>query len=296
MVTATTDVERGVLEIRPMSDREFRAFRDLIYNESGIHLAEQKRELLSARLARRLRVLGIDRYGDYLSLVRESVAERTEMFDRVSTNETQFFREPKQFEYLESAVLPGLVADGDAGRRPRSIRAWSAGCSTGEEPYSIAMTLIAALSGWEIEVLATDISTRALSHAVAGVWPVESVREVPRHHLERFMLRGVRSNAGRVRVTDALRSAVRFQRYNLHDEHAPDIGRFDLVFCRNVLIYFDRISRGRALRRICGKLDRGGRLFLGHSESLIGFARDIRAVAPSVYQLVPDSGEEGERR
>jgi chemotaxis protein methyltransferase CheR len=269
-------------ELVPMSDREFRAFRDLVYRESGIHLPEHKRELLTARLSRRVRTLGLLRFGQYLSLVEGEPQERVEMLDRLVTNETRFFREPAQFAYLETEILPRWSAEAAAGARPRRVRVWSAGCSTGQEPYSIAMTLLAQLEGWDVEVLATDLSSRALRQAIAGVWPIEKAAEIPEHHRKAWMLRGVRSQSGTMSAANALRAAIRFQRLNLHEE-LPELGAFDLIFCRNVLIYFDVASRTKAVARILTRLAPAGYLFLGHSESLLSSGLRLRPMAPSVY-------------
>jgi chemotaxis protein methyltransferase CheR len=269
-------------EIVPMSDREFRGFRDLVYRESGIHIAEHKRELLTARLSRRIRTLGMLRFGQYLALVESESQERVEMLDRLVTNETRFFREPAQFELLEKQLLPRWCAEAAAQTRPRRVRVWSAGCSTGQEPYSIAMTLLAHLEGWDIEVLATDLSGRALRQAMAGVWPAEKAAEIPEKYLKHYMLRGVRSQSGRIAATSAARAVIRFQRLNLHEE-LPELGAFDLIFCRNVLIYFDLASRTRAVARILTRLSPAGYLFLGHSESLLSSGLRLRPMAPSVY-------------
>jgi chemotaxis protein methyltransferase CheR len=271
-----------VSEIVPMSDREFRAFRDLVYRECGIHISEHKRELLTARLSRRIRTLGMLRFGQYLTLVEREAQERVEMLDRLVTNETRFFREPVQFSFLENEVLPRWTAEAAEKKRPRRIRVWSAGCSTGQEPYSIAMMLLARLEGWDIEVLATDISGRALRQAIAGVWPVEKSAEIPEAYLKAYMLRGVRSHSGTMSATDTLRGVIRFQRLNLHEE-LPELGVFDLIFCRNVLIYFDVESRTRAVNRILSRLLPSGYLFLGHSESLLSSGLRLRPMAPSVY-------------
>src|SRR5688500_1389094 len=171
-------------EIVPMSDREFRAFRDLVYRESGIHISEHKRELLTARLSRRIRTLGMLRFGQYLALVERESQERVVMLDRLVTNETRFFREPKQFDFLETQILPRWCAEAEQRARAKRVRVWSAGCSTGQEPYSIAMSLLAHLEGWDIEVLATDLSGRALRQAMAGVWPVEKASEIPEKYLK----------------------------------------------------------------------------------------------------------------
>jgi len=269
-------------EIVPMSDRELRGFRELVYRESGIHIPEHKRELLTARLSRRIRTLGMVRFGQYLALVESEPQERVEMLDRLVTNETRFFREPAQFEFLETTILPRWLAEAAEQGRPRRVRVWSAGCSTGQEPYSIAMTLLANLEGWDIEVLATDISGRALRQAMAGVWPVEKAPEIPEKYLKAYMLRGVRSQSGVMSACDAARAVIRFQRLNLHEE-LPELGAFDLIFCRNVLIYFDVASRTQAVTRILARLAPQGYLFLGHSESLLSSGRKLRPMAPSVY-------------
>jgi len=268
-------------ELVPLSDREFRGFRDMIYRETGIHIAEHKRELLTARLSRRIRSLGMHRFGDYLALVERESPECTEMLDRVVTNETRFFREPRQFEFLERSVVPRWRAEAAEGVRPKRVRVWSAGCSTGQEPYSIAMTLLAHLEGWDIEILASDISGRALRQAMAGLWPVDKASEIPEHCLS-FMLKGVRTQSGKMLADDRLRNVIRFQRINLHEE-LPEVGMFDLVFCRNVLIYFDVASRTKAVHRLLNRLVPAGYLFLGHSESLLSSGLRLRPVSPSVY-------------
>ncbi|HEV7765827.1 MAG TPA: protein-glutamate O-methyltransferase CheR [Thermoanaerobaculia bacterium] len=269
-------------ELAPMSDREFRGFRDLVYRESGIHMSDSRRELLIARLSRRVRTLGMLRFGQYLALVESEPHERVEMLDRIVTNETRFFREPKQFEFLESHIIPQWHAEAEKRLRPRRVRVWSAGCSTGQEPYSIAMTLLAHLEGWDVEVLATDLSGRALRQAMAGVWPAEKASEIPEKYLKAYMLRGVRSQEGRMTASHEARAVIRFQRLNLHEE-LPELGAFDLVFCRNVLIYFDVASRTRAVTRVLSRLAPSGYLFLGHSESLLSSGLRLRPMAPSVY-------------
>jgi chemotaxis protein methyltransferase CheR len=269
-------------EIVPMSDRELRGFRELVYRESGIHIPEHKRELLTARLSRRIRTLGMLRFGQYLALVESEPQERVEMLDRLVTNETRFFREPAQFEFLETQILPRWIAEASQQGRPRRVRIWSAGCSSGQEPYSIAMMLLAKLEGWDIEVLATDISGRALRQAMAGAWPIEKAAEIPEQYLKAYMLRGVRSQAGVMSASDAVGAVIRFQRLNLHEEF-PELGLFDLIFCRNVLIYFDVASRTQAVTRILSRLAPHGYLFLGHSESLLSSGRRLRPMAPSVY-------------
>ena len=177
---------------RSLGPRDFRSFQRLIHGEAGIFLSDVKRVLVEGRLARRLRELDLD-FGGYYALVERDAAERVRMLDCICTNETHFFREPRQFEFLESRVFPEWRALAEAGRRPRHVRVWSAGCSTGEEPYSVAMAFLARFppsSGWQIEIVATDLSTRVLERAAAAVWPVEKAGEIPAEYRKAFMLRG----------------------------------------------------------------------------------------------------------
>jgi chemotaxis protein methyltransferase CheR len=265
-----------------ISDEEFRRFQALVERETGIQLPESKRSLLVGRLARRLRELKLASFGDYYRRVTDQgdPAERILLIDRISTNETSFFREPKQFEHLEQELLPAWAAD---PRRERRVRVWSAACSTGEEPYSLAMTLLGQLPGWEIDILASDLSTRALSHARAALWPIEQSREIPERHLKAFMLRGVGEHQGYMKAGPELRQVVRFQRLNLHAPRCEAHGRFDLIFCRNVLIYFSAQGRAAVVGRLLKHLAPGGYLFLGHAETLNGITDRLRSVGPTVY-------------
>jgi chemotaxis protein methyltransferase CheR len=277
------------LGLRPISDGEFRLFQDLVYRECGIFLGPHKKQLLMSRLASRLRELGIDTFGDYFRRASGTDGEeRRRMIESLCTHETSFFREPRQFEFLEKQVIPAWTAAAAARRRARRVRVWSAGCSTGEEPFSIAMLLASHLpctAGWSCEVLATDLSLRALGKAAEATWPVRRAAEIPAPLLKRFMLKGVRSQEGTMRATADLRSLVRFQALNLNDPVYPFEDRFDLIFCRNVLIYFDAASRDRVTERLLRHLEPGGHLFLGHSESLLGRNDRVRSALPSVYTL-----------
>jgi chemotaxis protein methyltransferase CheR len=169
---------------------------------------------------------------------------------------------------------------------PRRVRVWSAGCSTGEEPYSVAMSFLAAFppsSGWQLDILATDLSTRALERARAAVWPIEKVGPIPGPHLRAFMLKGTGAQQGRAKAGPELRSVVRFQRVNLNAERFALPDRFDLILCRNVLIYFDVPSKERVLGRLLDHLDPRGYVFLGHAETMMGFHARTRALGPTVY-------------
>jgi len=266
-----------------VSDREFERFQALIHREAGIWLAPVKKALLVGRLAKRLRELALASYGAYYERVMEDEAERIRMLDCICTNETHFFREPRHFEFLVERVFPAWRAEADAGRRPRRVRVWSAACSTGEEPCTIAMVLLGAFPGWELEVLATDLSTKALERAAAGVWPLEKAKEIPEAYLKAYMLKGYAAQEGLMKAGPELRAIVRFARVNLVGEGWP-AGSFDLVFCRNVLIYFDRQSKIAVIDRLMERLDDGGYLFLGHAESLGGFTSRARPVLPTIYQ------------
>jgi chemotaxis protein methyltransferase CheR len=277
----------GEPAIRSVSDREFTLFQALIHREAGIYLSPGKKSLLEGRLSRRVRMLGLNSFGAYYRRVVEGDRrELVHLLDCICTNETHFFREPQHFEFLEKHVFPEWMAQAASALRARRIRVWSAACSTGEEPYSLAMVLYASFppaSGWEIEILATDLSTRALERARAGVWPLEKSREIPPRYLKPCMLRGTRSQAGKMKVSQETRSIVKFERLNLRDDAYPVAGLFDVIFCRNVLIYFDAELRLRVIQRLLNHLAPTGYLFLGHAETLNGLADRVRSVIPTVY-------------
>jgi chemotaxis protein methyltransferase CheR len=271
-----------------VSDRDFQRYQALIHAEAGIWLAPVKKALLVGRLARRLRELGLDSYGDYYERVVADQAERIRMLDAICTNETHFFREPRHFEYLAEKVFPAWREEADAGRRPRRIRAWSAACSTGEEPYTLAMVLLTAFpAGWELEISASDLSTKVLQRAGAGLWPIDKSSEIPPEHLKAFMLRGFGEQEGLMKAGPEIRALVHFSRVNLVGDDWPAGPPFDLIFCRNVLIYFERQAKITVVERLIDRLDPRGYLFLGHAESLGGFTTKARAVLPTVYQPVP---------
>jgi chemotaxis protein methyltransferase CheR len=273
--------------IRPLSDREFRMLQQLIYREAGIHLSEAKKALVSGRLGRRVRALGCRDFTAYYEHVAADGLERTAMLDCISTNETRFFREPQQFEFLDRSVLPRWRELGDAGRIPKRIRAWSAACSTGEEPYTLAMVLAShfpAADGWSVEILASDLSTRVLAAARDGVWPVERSNDIPERLRKAYMLRGVRSEEGRMRVHPSLQSMITFRRINLNDADYGIRDTFDLLFCRNVLIYFNRESKEGVIQRLVRHLSVSGLLFLGHSESLAASSFGMEHAGPTVYR------------
>ncbi len=284
----------GAAPLATVSDRDFSRFQALINREAGIWLAPVKKALLVGRLAKRLRELGLADYGAYYAVVEADEAERVRMLDCICTNETHFFREPRHFEFLADRVFPQWRAEADAGARPRRLRVWSAACSTGEEPYSLAMSLLTAFpAGWDLEILATDLSTRVLDRARNGVWSLDKAKEIPDAYLKAFMLRGFGSQEGLMKAGPELHGLVRFARLNLNGDGWPALGQFDLVFCRNVLIYFDRVTKLRVVDRLLDRLASAGYLFLGHAESLGGFTTRARPVLPTVYCVAPTGKERG---
>ncbi len=270
--------------IAPIEPHVFRRFQSLILGEAGIRLADVKKALLTGRLSRRLRELGLTSFADYLERVEADEPERVRMLDLITTNETRFFRESKQFELLDSDVLPRWAAEAAEGKRPRRLRVWSAGCSTGEEPYSLAMLLLSHFpKDWDLEILATDLSTRALDRARTAIWPLSKSKEIPPSFLKTFMLRGTGPEDGKMKAGPEVRAFVRFERLNLNDTRYEVRGPFDLILCRNVLIYFDSEGKRRVIERLLDRLAPTGFFFVGHAESLNGITDRVRAVMPSVY-------------
>ena len=279
--------------LQPITEQQFSRFQKLIYSAAGIHLAPHKKALLEARLSKHIRELGLDSFDAYYKHVVSAAQgdELIRMLDRVSTNETHFFREPRQFEFLENRVFAEWREKAASGLKPKRLRLWSAGCSSGEEPYSIAMLLLDHFqrhSGWELEILATDLSTRVLDKAQAAVWPIVKAQEIPEKYLQQCMLRGTGSQHGKMQAGAEIRSLIRFERLNLNDERYPITGRFDAIFCRNVLIYFDTPSRTRVIERLIDRLAPCGYLFVGHAESLHGITDRARQVMPTIYRLSAD--------
>ncbi len=287
-MSSAIPVSRRRGDIRALTKKEFGLFKDLIYRDTGIFLSPSKQALLVSRLSRRLRELGLDSFGTYYTCVtrRGNQAEKVWMLERICTHETHFFREPRQFEFLQQRAFPAWEALAAAGRRTRRIRAWSAACSTGQEPFSLGMLMLSQFpptSGWSVEIVATDLSTRILSQAEEAVWPIEKAAEISSHYRKQFMLKGCGDQKGRMKAGPLLRSAVRFQQLNLNERSYPLGGDFDLILCRNVLIYFNEETRKAVLRRILTLLAPGGHLLLGHAETLRDVGEDLDNVGPSTY-------------
>lgn len=264
---------------------EFALFQSLVRREAGISLGPHKKALLMSRLLPRMNALGVRTFGEYFHRVTApgGEQERVRMVDCICTNETSFFREPSQFDFIEHEVIPAWVAAG-----PRRIRVWSAACSTGEEPYSLAMALRSGLplhKGFTVEILATDLSTRALDRAMRGIWPLEKAAQIPAPYLHAHMLKGKGAQQGTMKAGPEIRAMVTFYRMNLNDGVYSIPGKFDLILCRNVLIYFDAATRARVTERILERLLAPGYLFLGHAEALRGVTQRLDSVTPAGYRL-----------
>jgi chemotaxis protein methyltransferase CheR len=261
-----------------ISDREFAQFQRFIYDAAGITLSTSKKALVCGRLAKRLQQNRLASYGDYFRLLQsgEAPQEVQMAVDLLTTNETYFFREPRHFEFLR-AQLDAL------GGASRAVRIWSAAGSSGEEAYSIAMTLEDRLPGTAWEVVASDISTRVLARARLGHYVMERAQNIPPAYLQRFCLKGQGAQEGTLLVERTLRNRVQFMQVNLNAS-LPQLGQFDFVFLRNVLIYFNADTKRRVVRRVLETLKPGGYLLIGHSESLHGIIDDVSAVAPSIYR------------
>jgi chemotaxis protein methyltransferase CheR len=275
----------------------FQKFQKLIYSETGIWLGNSKTALLCGRLYRRLRALDIPSLETYYERVAypDQHEERARMIDAITTNETRFFREPRHFEFMVQTLLPRWQADAERQLRPKKIRIWSAGCSSGEEPYTIAMLLarhLPADRGWDVRLLATDISNRVLEKARSGIYPITKSAELPQDLLHAFMLRGTSEREGEMKVKVELQQRIDFRRLNLNQEFDLDESPFDAIFCRNVLIYFDAASKRRVVANLSRHLIPGGFLFVGHAENLNSMVPQLRSIEPTIHTKIEDKYKE----
>jgi chemotaxis protein methyltransferase CheR len=265
-----------------LSPEDFERLSAFIEARFGIHAGPAKRVLLETRLRKRLRALRMGSFEQYCAQVLSAGAggELAEFVDAITTNKTDFFREPGHFDLLSRRLLPELAARRSPGEE---LRVWSAGCSTGEEPYTLAMVLADTLGdATRFRVVATDLSRRVLRHAAAGLYRDDQVQPVPLELRRRFLERSL-ENPDVVRVGPALRGRVTFRLLNLLDENYGHDRPFDAIFCRNVLIYFRRETQREVIARLCRTLARDGFLFLGHSESINGMDLPLAQIAPTVY-------------
>jgi chemotaxis protein methyltransferase CheR len=269
-----------------LTSEQFERFRSLVRQKAGISLRDEKKQLVCSRLVRRLRVLQLQTFEEYYTrLLREGDhgGELEQMLNVMTTNKTNFYREAHHFtELVERVVRPKLAEGGTL-----QLRLWSAGCSSGEEVYTALMTVLDAVPGWEradIRALASDLDTDMIAAGERGVYDEACLRDVPREVAGRWLIRGTGEKAGLVRVKRALRERVAFRRINFIDPKWPVNARFDAVFCRNALIYFDLDVQKQIVSRLLSYLKHGGFLFLGHSESMAGVRPDLKSYGKTVYE------------
>ncbi len=270
-----------------LPEKEFLMLSDFIQKNYGIKMPPAKKVVLQGRLQKRLRVLNISSYADYCKYVfsTEGQNEIIHMMDVVSTNKTDFYREPTHFEYLETDLLPRWYAE-----NPRqTLKLWSAGCSSGEEPYTLAIVFNEFKEkhpGFDFQILATDISTQMLQHGANGVYREDKIDIVPLHIRKKYFLRSKDRNNPQVRIVKELRDKVKFGRLNFMDNtyHVPD--SFDIVFCRNALIYFERENQEMVINKLSQKLKSGGFFFLGHSESITNMKVPLKNVKPTIFSKI----------
>ncbi|MGX5667691.1 CheR family methyltransferase [Rhizobium daejeonense] len=270
-----------------ISKRNFDRLARFIYEYSGIKMPATKRTMLEGRLRRRLRATGIssfDEYCDYIFNHDGLQYESVYLIDAVTTNKTDFFREPNHFQYLRDRLLPALYAAGTS-----RLRVWSSACSTGAEPYTLAMVLEdfqSRAGSLDYTILATDLSTDVLATAIAGVYNADMVDPVPTALRQRFVMEHVQKGRREVRIHPRLRSKIGFGRLNLMDPKYSVGDPMHIIFCRNVLIYFDKPTQHKVVSRLCDNLIPGGHLFIGHSETVSGFDLPLKQVANTVFQRV----------
>jgi len=273
----------------PLGPKDFIRLRDLIHTQCGIRMPETKKAMLEVRLGKRLKALALSSFKEYCDFLFSPEGKRRElvrMIDAVTTNKTDFFREAHHFTYLSDTALPALLRTDGIGVR-KSLSVWSAGCSTGEEPYSLSIAIsefAADRAGYHFSVLGTDISTRVLEKAKDAVYEEERVAAIPLALRKKYLLRSKDSSKGLVRIAPALRQLVNFRRLNLIEEDYGMREPHHIIFCRNVIIYFDKETRDNVLRKLCSHMVYGGYMFTGHSEMLNGMALPLSQCAPTVYR------------
>jgi chemotaxis protein methyltransferase CheR len=279
-----TDSEQDVYGDDRLSAKNFKALAELITSYSGIKMPESKRTMLEGRLRRRMRTFGIATLDDYCGYLFDEGGLDTEMvdlIDAVTTNKTEFFREPTHFDFLTTRGLPAIAKTG------RPIKVWSAACSMGAEPYTLAMLLEENRRlhrGKDYFILCTDLCTQVLAQAVSGIFPESMIEPVEMDLRHRYVMRARNPGKGTVRISPALRAKLAFARLNLMDEAYPVDADFDVIFCRNILIYFDKPTQAKVLSRLCDHLRPGGYLFLGHSESIVGIDLPVKQIANTIFQ------------
>lgn len=270
-----------------VSGKAYRILTDLVYEHSRIRLGAEKQTLLANRLQKRLRTLGLTSYDDYCAVLQsdDGAQEIEELVDLISTNHTRFFREPNHFSFLANRVLPALVPRLIASGS--TLRLWSAAASSGEEPYTIAIVVAEhtrTCPSLDWQITASDISRRMLGHAQEGIYQMDSVESVPPELLRRYFQKGIGVRAGTCRIKREVQEHVRFERINLFQAEYPMLPNQHVIFCRNVMIYFDPPSRASAVQRLIRQLSPGGYLVVGNAESLLGINHGLQQIQQGIYQ------------
>ena len=270
------------------TEKDFQFLTQLVYEKTGISLNSEKRELVYGRLAKRLRELGLKSFDQYCDVLKgEDEHEIVQFINAITTNVTHFFREIHHFEFLESTLLPQIIKERSDSYQPK-LRIWSAGCSSGNEPYSIAMVLrecMTNLTRWDAKILATDLDSNILEIAKNGVYPAASLSSVSDRRKKRWFKNGSGANEGIVKISQDIKDLVSYKQLNLMDPW-PMAGLFDFIFCRNVAIYFDNQTREKIIDRFADQLTDNGYLFVGHSETLFGVSSRFECVGKTIYKKV----------
>jgi chemotaxis protein methyltransferase CheR len=277
----------GYLAVK-LSDREFERISNFVYEQCGINLSKPKKVLVESRLQKRLSALNIVSFSAYCDMVMSTAGDKNELvhlIDAISTNKTDFFREPVHFDFLENEVIPRFMMRRD----DRTFKVWSSACSSGEEPYTTAMVLEECAlrhAGLRYSITASDISTRVLERAVKGIYDERIASVIPMNLRKRYLLRSKNQENPTVRIDPALRAKIQFKRVNLTEDVLEVEPDFDVIFCRNVLIYFDRKTQEQVIRKLVSKLRVGGHLFIGHSESIYHMDMSLQQVKPTVFRRI----------
>ena len=272
-----------------LSNEEFELFRRLIHDSSGINLTLTKKELVKARLAKRLTKMGIDSFKDYYKYVTKTDKtgkELIHLIDSISTNKTDFFREQKHFDLLNTSILPSLISS-KTKAGIKKLRIWCAASSSGEEPYTLAMTVFNHLkpnNGWDVKILATDISTKILGKAINGIYKKELLKDIPAGTISAHFSSVLYENTNCYKAKDHLKDIITFRRFNLMTPEFPFKNPFDFIFCRNVMIYFDPETQSKLASKFYDCLPKDGHLFIGHSETLSRSNTSFKYVQPAVYR------------
>lgn len=278
------------LNLAPLTDSEFNELVRIIYDKTRIQMSEHKRALVTSRISKRIRALNMSSFKEYMDYLKGAPDEEvTNFINAVTTNKTDFFRENKHFEYMKTTFLPNWEKSYKEGK-VNNLRIWSAACSTGEEPYTIAMTLHdyfgERFNHYDIKILASDIDTNVLSHACAGIYKEETVETIQTNTLKKYFLKGTGNNAGLYKVKNILQKCISFRQLNFKDEDFDIHTKFDLIFCRNVIIYFDKEFQKELFNKFYRYMKEDSYVFIGHSETLFGISDLFKYISSNIYKKI----------